>query len=207
MVAGFVDAAAFVTFGGLFVSFASGNSTQLAALPVQGRLGGAGASGAVILLFVMGAFAGRLIGLAAGTWRRPAVLAVVSGLLLLAALAASRPESGAPAAMGVAAMALAMGAQNAVMTRTDGVRAGLTYVTGTMVGLGHALADAVLGRPSRWSVYLLLWLGLVTGAALGAQGAMRAGPIVLLLPAAVAALLALALGTGLRRRALSGKPS
>jgi uncharacterized membrane protein YoaK (UPF0700 family) len=37
LIGGYVDATAFVRFGGLFVSFMSGNSTRLAALPALGQ--------------------------------------------------------------------------------------------------------------------------------------------------------------------------
>ena len=156
----------------------------------------------------MGAFSGQLIGLAAGAWRRPALLSVVAALLTLAALAAMaagplQPD-GSLTALSAAAMALAMGAQNSVLTRAGSARASLTYVTGTLVNLGHGLAEAVLGRPSDWASYLLMWLGLVGGAALGALSVQRLGPAALLGPAAAAALLALTLGAFVRRHQAAG---
>ena len=51
-----------------------------------------------------------------------------------------------------------------------------------------------------------MWLGLMGGAALGALGASRYGTLVLVAPAAAAALLALVLG-GLVRRGRSGRAS
>ncbi len=203
--AGFVDAVAFVRFGGLFVSFMSGNSTELAALPFQGRLPEAAAAGGVIALFVMGAFAGRLLAQSAGAWRRPALLSVVAALLAVAAIAVSPTAEGAALTLGVAALALAMGLQNSVLREAGGARVTLTYVTGALVNLGHGLADAMLGQPSSWGAYLLMWLGLVGGAGLGALGASRYGAQVLVAPATLAALLALALG-GLVRRGRSGRP-
>ena len=203
--AGFVDATAFIHFKGLFVSFMSGNSTQLAALPTQGRVGQAAACAGVVALFVMGAFAGRLIGGAAGVGRRPALLTVVSGLLTLAAVSIGPGDQGAAPALGAAAMALAMGAQNSVMTRAGEARATPTYVTGTLVNLGHALADAVQGEAASWGSYLLMWLGLAGGAALGALATQRVGALALLAPAAGAALLALALGALVRRRPAAGR--
>ena len=208
-VAGFIDAFAFVRFGGLFVSFMSGNSTELAALPSQGRPVQAAAAAGVVVLFVMGAFSGRLIGRAAGAWMRPALLAIVSTLLTLAAVSAvmaGPAPPGAASALGAAAMALAMGAQNSVLTRAGDARATLTYVTGTLVNLGHALADAVMGEPSSWASYLLMWLGLVCGAALGALSAVRLGPVALLFPASAAALLAMWLGALVRRDLAAGRP-
>ncbi len=207
MLAGFVDAVAFVRLDGLFVSFMSGNSTSLAAEPSQGRIGSAAAAGGVIALFVMGAFAGRLLALSAGPWRRPALLSVVAALLMAAAIAVSPHAQGAGLALGVACMPLAMGMQNSVLARAGAAKVTATYVTGTLVNLGHGLADAVLGAPSSWAAYLLMWLGLVAGAALGALGAGRYGALALVLPAASAALLALALGGQVRRELAAGRRS
>ena len=206
-VAGFVDAVGFLRLQGLFVSFASGNSTRMAALPSQGRLGEAAASAGLIALFVMGAFAGRLIAVAAGVWRGPALLSVVAALLALAAAMLGGGGQGGAIALGAAAMALAMGAQNSVVHHAGSARTAGSYVTGTLVSLGHGLADAMLGAPSSWAAYLLMWLGLVGGAALGALSASRLGGLALILPAAAAALLALLLGGLVRRgRTLEGTP-
>ena len=206
-VAGYVDAVAFIRLNGLFVSFASGDTTRLAALPSQGRAGDAAAAGGVVALFIMGAFAGRLIGLAAGVWAKPALLSVVAGLLATAAVMIALPDSSMATTLSAAAMTLAKGVQNSVLHRSGRVRVTSTYVTGTLVSLGHALADALLGRTSAWGAYLLMWLGLVAGAALGALGEQRLGPLVLLPPAALAALLAMILGGLVRRDSAAGKPS
>ncbi len=203
--AGFVDAVALVRLG-VFVSFASGNSTRFAALPSQGRLGEAAAAGGLVALFVMGAFAGRLVALSAGIWRRPALLSIVAALLAFAA-AVTGLGHGVAVTLGAAAMALGMGLQNSVLHQAGGVRAAPTYVTGTLVSLGHALADAMLGLASPWSAYLLMWLGLLAGAALGALGAGRYGAGALILPAAAAALLALRLGGQVRRGQAGQGPS
>ena len=205
--AGYVDAVAFLRLNGLFVSFASGDSTRLAALPSQGRLGEAAAAGGVVALFVMGAFAGRLITLAAGKLARPALLSVVAALLALAAVIAETAAGGAAASLTAAAMTLAMGLQNSVVHCAGPVRVTSTYVTGALVKLGHELADAVLGGASHWGSYMLMWLGLIAGAALGALGAQRLGGAALLPPALAAALLALGLGGLVRSRSAGGSTS
>jgi uncharacterized membrane protein YoaK (UPF0700 family) len=197
--AGFVDGVAFVHFGGVFVSFMSGNSTRFAALPSEGRLWEAASALGLVVLFVMGAFAGRLLGAPAADRRRPALMAVVAGLLILAALWEGFGVGAARAPLAGAAMAMAMGVQNSVLHRAGQARATPTYVTGTLVSLGHALADAFTGQSAPWLSYLLMWLGLVAGAAVGAVAAGRHGLIVLLAPAAVAALLAVGLGALVRR--------
>ena len=203
--AGFVDAVALVRLG-VFVSFASGDSTRFAVLPSQGRLAEGAAAGGLVILFVMGAFAGRLVALSAGAWKQPALLSVVATLLALAAVVTGLGH-GSAAALGAAAMALSMGVQNSVLHKAGGARAAATYVTGTLVSLGHALADALLGTPSLWSTYLLMWLGLLAGAALGALSANHYGAGALILPAAAAALLALGLGGQVRRSQPAREPS
>ena len=206
LLAGFVDAVGFVRFGGLFVSFMSGNSTKLAVLPSLGRAGEAAAALGVVLLFVMGAFAGRLVALSAGRWQRPALLSLDAALLALAAAILSPSAGGGALSLGAAAMALAMGMQNSVLHRTGDARVSATYVTGTLVSLGHGLADAALGGASDWPAYLLMWLGLVCGAGVGALAAGRFGALALAAPAAAAALLALTLGALVRGNRRPGPP-
>ena len=73
--AGFVDAVGFLVLGGLFVSFMSGNSTQIAILAGGASWPAAAPAGAIVGAFVAGIVAGRLVGTWAGTWRRPALRA------------------------------------------------------------------------------------------------------------------------------------
>ncbi|HXC55410.1 MAG TPA: YoaK family protein [Rhizomicrobium sp.] len=162
--AGYVDAIGFLKLGGFFVSFMSGNSTRLAVALAQGSwqaVEGAGLIGSFVAGVIVGAFIGHI----AKGHRRLAVLLVVATLL---ALAAALNRMGiVPAA--IAAMALAMGAENAVFERDGEVQIGLTYMTGTLVKMGRGIAAALLGgAPFAWLPYLLLWFGLICGAVLGA---------------------------------------
>ena len=69
---------------------------------------------------------------------------------------------------------------------------GVTYMTGTLVKLGQRIADALRGGdPTAWIPYLLLWLGLVSGAVAGSIGYMHAGLASLWIAAAGAAMLAM----------------
>ena len=163
-VAGYVDAIGFIKLGGFFVSFMSGNSTRLGVGVAEGSMNAAVAGG-LIVSFVIGVMAGSLTGHWARGLRRPMVLALVCALLTLAAVAgglgAVRPA--------VVMMAAAMGAENAVFTENGEVRIGLTYMTGALVKFGQQLIEAVLGGDRLgWTPYLLLWLGLLCGAVLGA---------------------------------------
>jgi uncharacterized membrane protein YoaK (UPF0700 family) len=162
--AGFVDATGFIALGGFFVSFMSGNTTRLAVGLARGS------PSALIAAGLIGAFvAGVILGTLAGRVARGRRAATV--LLLVAALLAAAAACGAcgflPGA--AAAMAMAMGAENAVFEHEGEVRVGLTYMTGTLVKLGQHLTAALLGGPKlAWLSYLLLWLGLAAGAVAGA---------------------------------------
>lgn len=162
--AGYVDALAFLKLGGFFVSFMSGNSTRLGVGVAQASPSAAIAAG-LVASFVLGVLAGALIGRAARRHRRLVVLALVSALLALAAIL-----SGIGATpLAVAAMAMAMGAENAVFERDGDVSIGLTYMTGALVKMAHRLASALMGGDRlAWLPHLMLWLGLVAGAAVGA---------------------------------------
>lgn len=68
-------------------------------------------------------------------------------------------------------MALAMGMANNVFVQKGEVSIGVTYMTGTLVKFGQRLAGKLLGESdSNWLPYLLLWIGLVSGAILGSIG-------------------------------------
>jgi uncharacterized membrane protein YoaK (UPF0700 family) len=163
--AGYVDAVGFLMTDGLFVSFMSGNSTRMAV----GLAGGAsnwGLTAGMILAFVLGAATGSFIGRMTKAYRALAILTFVSVLLALAAVL-SRLGAGLWA---FPVIALAMGAENTVFAEEGEVRIGLTYMTGALVKLGKNITAALMGGPPLdWLPYLLLWFGLVCGAALGAN--------------------------------------
>jgi uncharacterized membrane protein YoaK (UPF0700 family) len=161
--AGYVDALGFLSFGNFFVSFMSGNSTRLAVALADGNQRYAILALGVIALFVIGVTLGTLVG-SRSPRRRSAVLVLVSLLLAVAAIFhhLSLPK------LGISAMLLAMGAENAVFQREGEVSIGLTYMTGTLVKLGQRFAAMISGeRDAAWLPYLLLWIGLVSGATLG----------------------------------------
>lgn len=171
MLAGFVDALAFIYLGGFFVSFMSGNSTRLGVALVEGS-SNAYLTAGLIPLFVLGAALGSAIGHFAKTRRRFVVLAFVTLCLFVAAgLSAAGLMHYA-----IVAMVIAMGAENTVFEREGEVSIGLTYMTGSLVKLGQRLAQAFLGGPRlSWLPYFLLWAGLVSGVALGAASYTRFG--------------------------------
>lgn len=162
--AGFVDAAGFLSANGYFVSFMSGNTTRLAVDLATG-VHPAIIPALLILGFIIGVASGGVIAGKTGVWRKPAVLALVTGLLLAAALLHAFGFTSAA----VAALVMAMGALNNTFQRGGEVAIGLTYMTGALVKMGQGLAAALLGKPvGNWASFLALWLGLLGGAVAGA---------------------------------------
>jgi uncharacterized membrane protein YoaK (UPF0700 family) len=85
-----------------------------------------------------------------------------------------------------------MGGQNAVLHKAGRTRTALTYVTGTLVNLGERVAEAVCraGPATGWVPYLVLWVGIICGGALGAIAYAGWGIRALLVPTAGVVILA-----------------
>jgi uncharacterized membrane protein YoaK (UPF0700 family) len=192
-IAGYVDAIGFLKLGGFFVSFMSGNSTRMAVALAQGHRGAFLGLG-LIGLFVFGVAVGSATGRLTRTERRTAVLLLVSLLLVTAALSGMLGYS----ALAVAAMVMAMGAENAAFESGGEVRVGVTYMTGTLVKVGQRLAAIPFGGDRMaWAPFLVLWLGLILGAIAGAAVYPLLG-LNALWPAAAAAALAAAVSRFVR---------
>lgn len=163
--AGFVDAQGYLALGNLFVAFMSGNSTVLGTAIAEELGGRSRLAVGLVAFFVAGVMIGTWVGRPYGTRRAPVVLLLMAVLL---AGAAGLAAAGfvVPCCLLVA---LAMGTENTVFQRDSGPAIGLTYMTGTLVRLGQRLAEGFVGHG--WSAAvpdLLLWLGMVVGAGLGA---------------------------------------
>ena len=166
--AGYVDALGFITLGGFFVAFMSGNLTRFSVGFADAAWAHAATAAAVIGMFVLGCALGAVVVHLSDRRRLPVrttVLAVVSGLLIVGAVAATVEAS----TVAVGAMLLAMGAENSFFQRDGEVTIGLTYMTGALVKMGHRLAGALFGGPRwAWLRHFALWAGLVVGAVTGA---------------------------------------
>jgi len=197
-VAGYVDAIGFLKLGGFFVSFMSGNSTRLGVGIATGQWAMARTALGLIGLFVAGVVLGALAARTAGEQRRSVVLALEAALLAAAAALISAGFD----SVGVAAMVLAMGAENAVFQRDGDVGVGLTYMTGALVKAGQRIAAALSGGDRwAWGPYALLWAGLSLGGALGAAAYLRVGVLALWAAAGLVAALAAAKAWRERRAA------
>jgi uncharacterized membrane protein YoaK (UPF0700 family) len=199
--AGMVDAIGFLASGGFFLSFMSGNSTRLSVGVVEGAPY-VGMVALLLLSFVGGVVAGSLIGrknILAHTQRQAFILIIISLLLFAAPLIASLGYL----LVGLCCAAFCMGLENTLFEREGSVSFGLTYMTGALVKIGQGLATMISGGPRLdWVPYLLLWLGLISGAAVGTLMFGIFGYNSLWLPAAYAGIFALALMA--QRNRLSG---
>ena len=180
--AGAVDAIGYLHLGGLFISFMSGNSTQMAAAIGQGDLAEAGSIAKLIVLFVAGAAGGQIVANFAGARHLAWVLVTVVVLLVAVAALRAAPEP----------MVLAMGALNASLHRAGNIPVSLTFVTGVLVRFAQGLGDFLTRRATGpvWLLQAVPWVGLIAGAILGAVAYGRVGETALWLPVIMAGLLA-----------------
>lgn len=188
--AGTVDVIGYLHLHGLFVSYMSGNSTQLAAALGQGDFGRAGTIAGLVVFFVFGAAAGQVLAGSAGERHMSWVLAGVAILLTIAGLARTA----------AAPMVFAMGALNASMHRAGSIPVSLTFVTGALVRFGQGLGDFLTRRSRRWEWLAqgVPWFGLVGGATIGGAAFMRIGQAAIWISVTLAALL-LACSTAIRQ--------
>jgi len=180
--AGMVDVIGYLHLKGLFVSFMSGNSTQLAAAVGGGDLTGAATIAGLIALFVLGAAASQMLADSAGRWRMTWVLTGVALLLAIAAVLRTAPEP----------MVFAMGALNASMHRAGKVPVSLTFVTGVLIRFGQGLGKLLTRRATGWNwlAQAVPWIGMVTGATIGGTAYLRIGDGTIWVPIALADVLA-----------------
>jgi uncharacterized membrane protein YoaK (UPF0700 family) len=169
----------------------SGASISIGVGLSESRWTAVGQAGLLICAFVGAATAANLLsGLLEG-WKLPATLALESALLFLAVVMTLR---GSAATASIIPVVAAMGAQNGILRPLNGVRLGVTFMTGTLVSVGETLAGLLLRRTS-WRLccaHALLWCAFVAGAAAGAGLHAAAGFVVLAGPATVVAVMALA---------------
>lgn len=185
--AGFVDAVGWLTSGGLFISFMSGNVTKLG-LGLAGRLGNVALGAGLIGAFVCGVVIGSITGRKAGQRQRTSVMWLVSFMIALAALGLERGLM----IPSVLILAGSMGALNTVFAENGEVKVGLTYMTGALVRMGKRIATALLGGDRwGWVVPLTLFLGMLAGATLGAVTQLVLGPRSLWVATAVMVVLTL----------------
>ena len=196
--AGYVDAVGYLSLGGFFVSFMSGNSTRLGVAVAEHSADALKACG-LIVVFILGVAAGTAV---ARRSRRPHTLvigcvAATIGLATLLSLASYSSPAGFT-------LAFAMGVENAAFVSDGGLPVGLTYMTGTLVKMGQQIGS-IKSRSElwQWRPYAAHWFALLTGALGGSLAFRTLGGAAALVPAAIAAgLLAL-----IAERSISDPPA
>lgn len=187
-IAGCVDAVGLAETGHYFLSFMSGNTTQLGMSLAFRDWHAALFPLGLVALFVGGTTLGALVAERARRFAAGTLLLLEAALLALAGTLLA----GAHGASGLLLLPVAMGFANIVTLRAGEASPGVTYATGTLVQLGVALAG--LGGQMRWRrvmAPLSRWLALLCGAVLGAAGRQHLGPHLLFWPAGLLLLLAL----------------
>ena len=189
MLAGFVDALAFLRLGGFFASFMSGNTTRLGVGIATLDHDSARMAGALILSFLTGVMIATMVSVRFAPRRKPAVMLLVTILLTCAALATSVTDRRFPLLL----LAVAMGAENGVFNREGEVSVGVTYMTGSLVKFGQKLTRALIGAGDTlaWVPYLVLWLGFAIGVVLGGRMQQTTGETALWAAAGAAGVLTL----------------
>ena len=186
--AGFVDAAGYLSADRYFVSFMSGNTTRLG-VELARQPSAALLPALLALAFVAGVVGGALLTGKLKGRHKPPLLLLVAALL---AIGAALGEAGYPRAA-LLALAAAMGALNNSFQREGQVAVGLTYMTGALVRMGQGIAARLQHRATDpWADWLMLWLALAAGATLGALIFITWPALTFWLAALIAALLAAA---------------
>ncbi len=200
-IAGYLDAVGFVVLGGFFVSFMSGNTTELATGLGAGGWSTAATAGALIGMFVAGTVSGALAARIGDG--RTTVLAATGVLVAVTAVAATVDDADWPVRM---LLPLAMGLLNATFLVAGEASIGLTYMTGALVKAGQRLVDAFFGGPKLlWLRHLSLWAALLVGGVIGTL--ILHGPglgVALWVPAVLLAVITLIVALDRRRRGVFG---
>ncbi|KKC39341.1 hypothetical protein WH87_03745 [Devosia epidermidihirudinis] len=177
--AGFTDVIGFIELSGHYISFMSGNTTQLGDAIGTGDWSGILLPALLLLLFFVGSAIGAYVAIFTGpSWAACATTGVVLvsliATLILAYLGAAPDQF-------MLVLAAGAGAQNAILPAAGSVRLGITFVTGTLFAAGQDFARATLGQAPRWrwAQHLLVWASLLFGALLGtlAYGALGIGSL------------------------------
>jgi uncharacterized membrane protein YoaK (UPF0700 family) len=196
-VAGWIDTVGIMLFFEelqIFPTYMSGNTTRLFVSAQQGDLQRLSLFGTAIVLFVIGAGLGRWVN--DGSRGREGLGLLLEAALILAAAGAA--ASTAPETLTLGFLAVAMGWNNVALEPRRGV-VPRGFITGTLVSLASAIADALAKRGAwtRVKKPTLIWLSLAGGALAGAYStSLLPGALVLLAPAIVVALCGAAVAMG-----------
>jgi uncharacterized membrane protein YoaK (UPF0700 family) len=137
--AAYVDAAGFLLFSGVYLSFMSGNSTRAAVLLGRGAWSDLIPVISVFPVFVLGAAIGTVMMNIFQRYRQAIVLLTAGIVLAIVAVLETWPVTRSPELpLGSLLLLTAMmGLLNPTVQRVDRVSVGLTYITGALAKLGN----------------------------------------------------------------------
>ncbi|MFC0282668.1 YoaK family protein [Camelimonas abortus] len=172
--AGYVDGIGWLLLGGVFVSFMSGNTTQLAVALASGQHSWAAQVGCALGAFFAGVFFGAVMRERSRT-RSHALLFAIAAMVLAVSLVMVR-EFGVNT-LHLLPLAFAMGLLNNARRVVNGAAVGGTFVTGAFVGFAQGAARWLLRKApaAEFIPYALSWLALCCGALAGVMALIHAG--------------------------------
>lgn len=172
-VAGYMDATGIIKWK-TYVSFMSGNTTQLGTAISNQASNIIITSATVIGAFLIGIYAGTCLSL----WKRYKIKTlpfyIVSGILLIYMILSYKIQI--PIIPSVAVMGFAMGLMNTIVTSVGNQKVNTDFVTGTLNSLArniamYSMTDNTAERKDYKTNMIrlfLLWVGFVFGAVTGA---------------------------------------
>lgn len=170
MIAGYVDATGLIKWK-TYVSFMSGNTTQLGAALAEGNSGIIFTSLTAIASFLLGVYAGTCLSFMGRNRMKRIPVFVVSGLL--AAYTIINFYHTINISQSIAIIAFSMGIMNTIVTSVGSLKVNTDFVTGTLNNLARntaiwSMTDNEIERRQSKSdsiLLLLLWAGFLSGAA------------------------------------------
>ncbi len=169
--AGSTDAIAFVHGQELLAVYVTGNTTKLGGALLASNWARVLPLATLFATFAAATTLGAVLRRHLEPWGEAAVLALVAGLLGAAMAVAGEPFP----LRKVLLIAGAMGALNQVLPSEPGA----TFITGTLVRFGRAMAAGKLGDAGG---SLLRWVAFLAGAGVGALAETRYGSLGLAVP-------------------------
>ncbi|SHE47798.1 Uncharacterized membrane protein YoaK, UPF0700 family [Chryseobacterium arachidis] len=168
-IAGYIDATGLIKWK-TYVSFMSGNTTQLGTAFFSGKYGVIIISVTVIGSFLIGIFAGTCLSLWKKCSTKTIAFYIVSGILIFYTFINYRFQMGNIPS--VAILGFAMGIMNTIVTTVGHQKVNTDFVTGTLNSLARNTAIFMMSndrdeknQSKANAVHLLLlWMGFLSGA-------------------------------------------
>jgi len=169
LIAGYIDATGLIKWK-TYVSFMSGNTTQLGAALAKGNSGIIFTSLTAIASFVLGVYAGTCLSLWKRNQRKSLPFFIVSGLLAFYTIFTFHTIN---VGQSIGIIAFSMGIMNTIVTSVGNQKVNTDFVTGTLNSLARNIAiwsmttSEIERKISKSSsiLLLLLWAGFLSGAA------------------------------------------